>query len=97
MYLKQLMHLDALIFFKVAMEYLTQQACRALYHHVRQNRGFVKHVVLGSQILRANYVQIQVTLLFRFCKSDSCFSRLVFVRYSAAEWIGFEEKCPWLN
>lgn len=64
-YLKKCMYLDVLIFFKVATEYLTQQVCQAQYHHVQQNRGFVKHVVLGSQILHVNYVQIQVTLLLQ--------------------------------
>lgn len=80
------MYLDVLIILKVATEYLTQQVCRALYHHVQQNHGFVKRVVLGSQILHANYVQIQVTLLLQIFKSGSLFSSLVFMRYPATEW-----------
>jgi len=63
-YLTNVMPVDALFFPKVAMEYLTQQVYPALYRHVQQNRGFVKHVELELQILHVNYVQIQVTSLF---------------------------------
>lgn len=64
------MFLDALVFLKVAMEYPTQQVYRVLFPRVQQNRGFVKPVVLVSQILRVNYVQIQVTVLSQMGGGD---------------------------
>lgn len=60
----KLMHLDALVFLKVAMEYLIQQVYRVQFPHVQQNHGFAKPVVLESLILHVNCAQIQVTLLF---------------------------------
>lgn len=59
-FLRKISYLDAVVFLEVAMEYLTQQVYQVQFPHVRQNHGFAKRVVLESQILHVNYVQIQV-------------------------------------